>query len=370
MGNAELHQDSYQMDGHKLLWHLDRVAEWQAGERVAPLHVDMGISAGCNMACTYCYGVIQGRTGFGTDVKGRFNMPEQAIMRFFRDAKDVGIRSIALIGEGENTLNPALYNVIEYAKEIGLDLGLATNGVRISQDDTELETLLTGLTWLRVNISAASPESFERIHQVKQYARVVENIDRMVKAKKKHGYPCTIGMQMVMTKENFDEVVPLAELGGQLDADYFVIKPCSDTDDKELDSPDQEYLENWDVFENAKKFSKPGGYEVIPKFEKLGNLGHKDYDVCFGTQFIIAVSGTGNVFPCGHWFDVRQDEFLMGNIIENSFKDIFASDRYWDVQTKIQTVNVNKDCESNCRQHYINRFLSGLNDVPQHKNFI
>ena len=94
-------RDSYNMDGHKLMWHLDRVSQWQAGERVAPLHVDMGISAGCNMACTYCYGVIQGRTGFGTDIKGRFNMPEEAILRFFKDAKDIGIRSIALIGEGE-----------------------------------------------------------------------------------------------------------------------------------------------------------------------------------------------------------------------------------------------------------------------------
>jgi radical SAM protein with 4Fe4S-binding SPASM domain len=365
-----MHQDSYMMDGHKLLWHLDRVAQWQAGERVAPLHVDMGISAGCNMACTYCYGVIQGRTGFGTDVKGRFNMPKEAILRFFKDAKDVGIRSIALIGEGENTLNPALYDAVTYAKEIGLDLGLATNGVSISRAPDKLETLLTGLTWLRVNISAATPEAFERVHQVTQYARVVENIDMMVKAKKKHGYPCTLGLQMVMTKQNFDQVVPLAELGGQLDADYFVIKPCSDTGDKELDSPDKELLDNWHVFEEAKRFSKPGGYEVIPKFEKLGNMGYKDYDVCFGTRFIIAVSGTGNVFPCGHWFDVRQDEFLMGNIIERPFSEIFRSERYWEVQKRIETVNVNKDCESNCRQHYINRFLSQIDNKPAHVNFI
>ena len=51
--------DKWNMDSHKLFWHLDRVEAWQRGERVAPLHLDMGISSGCNMACTFCYGVIQ-----------------------------------------------------------------------------------------------------------------------------------------------------------------------------------------------------------------------------------------------------------------------------------------------------------------------
>ena len=87
-------RDSYNMDGHKLMWHLDRVSQWQAGERVAPLHVDMGISAGCNMACKYCYGVIQGRTGFGTDIKGRFNMPEKGNFTVFGMRKILGLNQL------------------------------------------------------------------------------------------------------------------------------------------------------------------------------------------------------------------------------------------------------------------------------------
>ena len=61
--------DKWNMDSHKLFWHLDRVEAWQRGEKVAPLHLDMGISSGCNMACTFCYGVIQNRDGFGTNSK-------------------------------------------------------------------------------------------------------------------------------------------------------------------------------------------------------------------------------------------------------------------------------------------------------------
>lgn len=359
--------DRFNMDGHKLYWHLDRVAQWQRNERIAPLHIDMGISKGCNMACTYCYGVIQGRTGYGTNVKGVYNMPAEAIFRTFRDAKDIGVRSIALIGEGENTLNPALYDAIEFGREIGLDLSLATNGLRI--DHKRIDVLLRGLTWLRINISAATHESFKTIHQIDGLDRVIANVNALVAAKKAGGHACTIGLQMVMTKANFDQVVPLAKLGRELDVDYLVIKPCSDTNDKFLDSPTDEYEANRIVFEEAKTYSTPT-YSVVPKFSKLMNGGMKDYPVCFGTQFLMAISADGSVFPCGHWFDVRRDEFLMGNVVETPFRDIVASERYWDVQKLVQTVDVNHDCESNCRQHYINQFLSRVANPPQHVNFI
>ena len=71
------------------------------------------------------------------------------------------------------------------------------------------------------------------------------------------------------------------------------------------------------------------------------------------------------------WFNERKNEFIMGNVIEKSFKEIWMSDRYWEVQKKVrEIVNVNKDCESNCRQHYINRFLfhEGKNDVSKIKS--
>jgi len=60
----------------------------------------------------------------------------------------------------------------------------------------------------------------------------------------------------------------------------------------------------------------------------------------------------------------------MGDLNETPFAEIVASERYWEVQKLVQTVNVNHDCESNCRQHYINRFLSQISQDPVHKNFI
>jgi|SRR3989338_6186216 len=372
-------QDKFNMDGHKLHWHLDRVNNFMQGKRIAPLHIDLGITTGCNMACTYCYGVIQGRTGIST----RTDMPAATLTRFFRDAKEVGVRSIAIIGEGENTVNPAIWDAFACAKEIGLDISLATNGMIVPKD--KIYDMLSALTWIRINISAADPESFYQLHRVRQFENVCNNIRALVAAKKEHDLKTTIGMQMVVMSNNMDQIVPLANLGKELGADYLVVKACSDTKEKTLDSPSEKYLLIESTLKEAEATSE-GNYRVIIKWHKLQNKGTKDYKVCYGTNFILAISGKGCVYPCGHWFDIRSEEFFMGNINDTSFKDIVASDRYAEVQQKIQKVDVNCECESNCRPHYVNRYLWQLKTTrkddgaavspvppgpaPEHVNFV
>ena len=107
--------------------------------------------------------------------------------------------------------------------------------------------------------------------------------------------------------------------------------------------PGSDYLNLLDIFKEAEKYSNKN-YSVSVKWKKILNGGWKDYKTLFGTEFLINISGTGNVFPCCHWFDYRKDEFLMGNITKNSLKDIVYSDEYNEIQKKIQKdVNVNKD---------------------------
>ena len=360
--------DKYLMDGHKMLWHLDRVAAWQKGERVAPIHIDVGLSKGCNIRCHYCYGVTQGN--FFRKGADRY-FPRDALLSYMRDAGEIGVRSMALIGEAEPLLNPHVYEAIREGTKAGVDMALGTNGLLLDTG-RDGEEALEKLVWLRFNISAGTDYAYRRIHASKDFEVAKEKIRFCVETKRKKNLNTTVGLQMVLTPKNVDQVVPLAQLGAELGVDYLVVKQCSDTVDNDIGVYDQldVYHTYTEQLQEAESFSNDD-YKVIIKWGKITNEGRRGYDNCLGAPFLLYSSGDGRIYPCGMWFDAREDEFRLGDLTEMRFKEIFESERYWDVIRKQSCcVDVHKECYSNCRTNAINEFLWSIKDAPPHVNFV
>jgi len=361
--------DKYRMDGNKMVWHLERVAAWQRGERIAPIHIDAGLSKGCNIKCHYCYGVTQGNF-FRKGSERVF--PREALIRYMREAGEVGVRSIALIGEAEPTLNPAVYEAIVAGKKAGVDMSMGTNGVLLDTGKAGQEAL-EHLTWIRFNISAASDYSYRRVHASKEFPTVMEKIKFCVDYKRKNNLPLTVGLQMVLTPKDVNEAVPLAKLGKELGADYLVIKHCSDTVENDLGIFEKlgEYHSFVDVLKEAESHSE-GDYNVIVKWDKITNNGHRDYDQCLGAPFLLYTSGDGKVYSCGMFFEgAYEKDFFMGDLTEKGFKEILESDHYWRIIEKVKNeIDVHKQCYANCRTHSVNNFLWDLKSPPPHVNFV
>lgn len=47
------------LDNHNLAYHNDRVRAWEAGEKVAPVSVDMALTRSCGAMCQFCYAMVQ-----------------------------------------------------------------------------------------------------------------------------------------------------------------------------------------------------------------------------------------------------------------------------------------------------------------------
>ena len=362
-------KERFRFDGHKMLHHLDRVMAWQNGERFAPIHIDMGLTKFCNTACLYCYAVVQNMT------KGLM-IAEDALLRYIEDCAKLGVRSIGFIGDGEPTLNPALYDATRLAGSLGIDTSMATNGLLLEPD--RMHDLLKNMTWIRINLSAGDAEGFHRVHQsrAENFNVLVENIKELVRIKKEYNYECTIGLQMVLIPECYDQIIKEAKLGAELGVDYFVVKHCSDSEYKEIGVDYADFLKMEDVLKEAESYSTED-YVVQVKWSKIKAAGESDlykdgyrkYDVCYGTPFLLQISGNGKIYPCGPFFN--KERFYVGDLHEGSFYDMVMSDRYWEVHEDVtKSVDVHKDCAIGCRQDYVNKFLWDIKNPPEHINFI
>lgn len=371
---AEVCTKDLMLDGHKLLWHKQRVQGYLRGERIAPITIDCSLTRRCTYRCVYCYGQLQ-----ENDEK---KMTKDVIFRFLDDATEIGVKAISFVSDGESTCSPHLYEAILKGRTNGLDMALGTNGYLL-QDD-KLEEILPNLTYLRFNISAADPKRYAQIMGCPEYcfSKVYNTIKKSVRIKKDKKLSVTIGLQMVLLPGISDQVIPLAKLGKELEVDYTVIKHCSDDEEGRLGVDYEKYLELIDILKEAEYYSDDK-YLVKVKWSKILSKGKRNYIQCYGPAFIMQLSGSGLVAPCGMLFNNRYEKFHIGNIAEKSFKEIWQSQKYWEVLNFLgsRQFDARTMCGSLCLQHKANEFLWDLKqgnavmeepdcNPPQHINFI
>ncbi len=363
------------LDGTKIAWHQDRIKAWERGERVAPITIDMALTRACNYACHYCYAMLQ--------ENDRKSITKQVITDFLDDCKEIGVKGISFVSDGESTISPAFVDACTHGAKLGLSMACGTNGFVLTR--RKLEEVLPSLTYLRINISAGERDRYSEIMGVKPdyFDRVSQNIRDMVAIKRERKLDVTIGLQMVLMPQYRDQIMPLARLGKELRPDYLVIKHCSDNEDGDLGVEYDKYNELYETLHEAEALSDDT-YKVVVKWSKIAATGQRSYQRCYGAPFMIQLSGSGLVAPCGMLFNERYKKFHIGNICETRFKDIYNSDRYWEVMRYLASpdFNAQKMCGSLCLQHKVNEVLDGyekglvtfpdLSHSPQpaHINFV
>jgi MoaA/NifB/PqqE/SkfB family radical SAM enzyme len=344
------------LDGSKLLYHKERVNNWLQGKRVAPITIDCALTTKCSYRCVYCYGKMQ--------VVNQFpNLEKKVIFDFLDDAAEIGVKAISFVSDGESTCSPYLKDAITHGKDNGLDMALGTNGFLLK--DEELYDILPRLTYLRFNISAGERSRYAYIHGCNEvaYDKVVQTIKNAVAIKKENQLSVTIGMQMVLMPDFKDQILPLTKLGKKLGVDYLVIKHCSDDEKHSLGVNYDAYDELINLLKEAESYTTDE-YQVTAKWSKILSHGEKCYKQCYGAPFILQLSGSGLVAPCGMFFNEKYNKFHIGNINKMRFKDIWQSERYWEVMNYIasEEFDAKTQCGTLCLQHKTNEVLWQLKE--------
>lgn len=366
------------LDSHKLSHHMDRVQAWEAGERIAPVSIDMALTRACGAMCSFCYAMVQ-------EPQERSSIKVDSALALLDDFKAIGVKSVSLISDGESTISKAYVPFVQHAAELGIDVGNATNAWEWGPE--KIEATLPHMTWVRFTVAAGRPESYAKImYKGPEYTQVFDkamaNIKYAVEYKKKHNLPVTLGIQMVLMPEFADEIIPFAKLAVDLGVDYGVIKHCSDDENGSLGVDYSKYEQMYGSLEQAESMSNDVT-KVIVKWEKIMDKGIPTYNRFYGPQFLLQISGSGLIAPSGMFFNAKFSKLHIGNFVEDRFIDMFKSERYWramdylassafDAQTMMGTLPIQHYISAALDNHIkgIEKMTPALGEKPMHVNFL
>jgi GTP 3',8-cyclase len=347
------------LDGSKLQYHLDRVGDWTKGKEVFPLHVEISPSSACNQRCILCC----------VDYKGHkpASLSKNVLLSLIEEFSGNGVKSVLLAGEGEPLLNKFLTEFIVESYGKGIDSALNSNAVLLTEDISK--QILPCLTWARFTIQTPYPDKYAKIHVTDEsdFYKAVENIRKAVEIKKRDNLKVTLGIQQILVNENWDDIYENAKLAKEIGVDYFTVKRFSKHPGNTYDVPEDIYKRCLEQFRRCEELSDVN-FDSLVRWNQFEKQCIRNYERCIGLPFITSILADGGIYPCCQYFD--DDSKCFGNLNEQSFSEIWLSERKRNIISYIEkNIDVNQ-CMTYCRHHSTNMFLWQYVEPPEHINFI
>lgn len=284
-----------------------------------PLTAQLEVTDFCNHRCIHCYNL-------DSEIKNRpmRQVGDETVLKCAQTLIDNKIFGVIVTG-GEPLIKKELTKqVISLLEEHGIRVSLNSN-LTLFDDD-----FIAFLKEKKVGVLTSCPSgiqsSFTKLVGVDNYKKFETNLKKLVDAR------IRFTVNMVVTKENLNEVRPTAEKMKSLGCKSFAATPMGlNVEYPRLDlllSVDEVRQVISDLLWIEKELGmKVDVLEALPKcvfpesvlMEKHAFLNRK----CQAGRTVIAVSCNGDVRPCAH------NPFSYGNLLEEDLRDIWQKMSDW-----------------------------------------
>lgn len=253
----------------------------------------------CNLRCPVC------PTGLG--ILGR----EQGRMTVesFQALVDQLARYayvLELYNWGEPFLHPGIFDMIRYAHDHRVSVGLSSNLNYFSREMAE-KTVSSGLDRIIVSVDGSTQAAYEAYRRGGDLSRVLDHVNMLVdeKERQKSRYPFVL-MRMLINRHNEHQIEELRQISEDIGADAF------STGAFLIDTTDQAQIEDW-----------------LPTEEKHSCYCYskvlKNVSDCSDLWEAMTLNWDGGVAPCC-W--VHRQEHDFSNASERPIADIWNSESY------------------------------------------
>jgi len=326
-----------------------------------PKHVGWEMTLACNMSCKHC----GSRAG-----KARENeLTEAECLNIADQLIDMGSEHVTFIG-GEILLVPFWHKIARRFVDNGVATNIITNAYNIGEKQIA-QLKESGIPDLAISVDGMEATHNHIRGKKDSFKKVLEAFDRL------HDEGFHVSAITTLTKENYTQLDEMFELLKTHKAWLWQLQlaspmgNCSDQID---------FLVPHDKIKDIIKFIKTKRNErsdpIVIAGDSLGyfgeNCGHlratdydsdADYYGCGAGLYVIGIDSVGNVRGCE---SLQSDEFIEGNLRENTLKEIwnregaFAYNRNFtpDMLTgKCSRCDKGHICAAGCRS--ISHFGSG-----------
>ena len=161
----------------------------------------------CQQRCDFCF-LTQSDKGIHSITRSTA-LPAQPWQRLLREAKELGVAGISLLG-GEPTLYPGLGDIIETCSELGLSLGITSNGLRVPAPIVDL-LRESPTTMLCLSLESTSPE-LHKLHTGVDNRPVIKTM-RML-----HDEGIDYNVNTIGLGQSYEDLCGIADLCAELGA--------------------------------------------------------------------------------------------------------------------------------------------------------
>jgi len=302
-----------------------------------PLTVHVDITNTCNLNCVTCWNYSPYLKEQKTADWKRLKLSLKDFKKIIEDLRAVNVKKLIISGGGEPFTHEDMYHMIALAKKAGFDITVITNAVLV-----DVEKLLENPpNKLLVNLCAATAATYAEFHPNRQpgdfdtLCRNLETINRQI----------PLNLAMVISKVNVHEVPAMARLAAGFSKVRLSFKLASLTGDTArfaLSAEQKEALLSKDIplcEDICRENNIEHNLDVFRSQLSGRGLEYPIHETgCFAGLFYSRIYSSGDVFFCCAHIKV-------GNIFEQPFSQIWASDAYDRVRKLMERKEFFPECK-------------------------
>jgi len=318
----------------KMLYHLDKLQSYIKDGDTIPIFFEINLSSICNLKCEWC---------ISSNFNRRDVIRTKDLIKFLKEAYDAGVKAVTYSGGGEPTIHKDFSYIVKATKDIGLELGLMTNGVY----QTSYNKIIgDNFKWVRFSVDTLIKENYSKWKGLDSVHMVLRNIYALKEYPVKVGINCNVSME-----HTIDDITSLTKIMPDA-ADYIQFRPVLPRYFESEKSDINETVWKW-----LEKYQTGKDYVNISN-DKLDDITYDNmtpFNSCEGHFFNPILDANGNLCICMYHPD--DDRFVFGNIYKNTFTEIWNSAKRIEVIEFVRKLNYKDECQMCCKLTELNKFI-------------